>query len=75
MSRIADVFNLEKSLIKRVSLKDLHLRARRPQRGGLKINKAKEALDSAIISVDKGLDLFKKELNGLAIKGDKNETF
>jgi dTDP-4-dehydrorhamnose reductase len=75
VSRIADVFNLEKSLIKRVSLKDLHLRARRPQRGGLKINKAKEALDSAIISVDKGLDLFKKELNGLAIKGDKNETF
>jgi dTDP-4-dehydrorhamnose reductase len=40
VNKIANMFELDKSLMQRVKLKDLKLKARRPKKGGLKIDKA-----------------------------------
>lgn len=61
VSKISDVFNLEKSYIKRTTLKGLHLKAKRPPKGGLKIDKAERILDEKVMGLDRGLEIFKEE--------------
>lgn len=65
VNRIADVFNLDKALIERVKLKDLHLKAKRPGRGGLKVDKIKVSLGNILLDSARGLSIFKKEWESL----------
>jgi dTDP-4-dehydrorhamnose reductase len=58
---IADTFGLDKSLIEKVKLKDLHLRAPRPKRAGLKVDKIKKEIGTALLNCRDGLKLLKKE--------------
>ena len=62
VNKISDIFNLKKSLIQKVKLKDLHLKAKRPEKTGLKVDKIKKELDMLLYSCDKGLRLLKKEI-------------
>ncbi|MFA4992172.1 MAG: SDR family oxidoreductase [Candidatus Omnitrophota bacterium] len=59
---IADVFGLDRSLIERVKLTDLRLKARRPRVGGLKIDKVKKELRVKVDDYRKGLRALKKEI-------------
>ncbi|MFC1508548.1 SDR family oxidoreductase [Candidatus Omnitrophota bacterium] len=61
VNRIADIFNLEKSLINKVALNDLHLKAMRPPKGGLKIDKVRKIMNSSLMTMREGLTLFKAE--------------
>ena len=61
VSKISNVFGLDESNIKRTKLKDLHLKAKRPPRGGLKIDKAEKTLKKNIMGIDRELGLFKGE--------------
>jgi len=62
VNKIADVFDLDKRLIERVKLKDLKLIARRPKKGGLKIDKIKKEIRILPYSCEEGLKKFKKEI-------------
>ena len=62
VNKIADVFELDKALIQRVKLKDLKLKAKRPKKGGLKIDKACKALKVAPKNCEYYLKLLKEEL-------------
>lgn len=61
VNKIADVFELDKALIQRVKLKDLKLKAKRPKKGGLKINKIAGKIDCRLLSCVDGLKLFKED--------------
>jgi dTDP-4-dehydrorhamnose reductase len=54
-SKIADFFDYPKGLIERVSSDMIKQRARRPTRGGLKIDKAKKVLTTELLGLDRGL--------------------
>jgi len=62
VNKIADIFGLNKALIQRVKLKDLKLKAKRPKKGGLKIDKVKKEGISETYDCKTGLMLLKKEL-------------
>ncbi len=62
VNKISDVFNLKKSLIQKVKLRDLHLKAKRPKKAGLKIDKIRKELDLSLYNCDEGLKLLKKEI-------------
>ena len=57
--KIAEKFNLDQSLIKKVSTSELNLPAPRPLKGGLKIDKAKKLLATELLDVDKGLEFIR----------------
>jgi dTDP-4-dehydrorhamnose reductase len=60
--RIADVFNLDRSLITTITTPELKQLAPRPLRGGLNIAKAQTELGYSPIDLDASLQLMKKEL-------------
>ena len=60
--RIADVFNLDRSLITTITTPELNQPARRPLKGGLIILKAQTELGYSPINLDESLELMKKEL-------------
>lgn len=60
--RIADVFNLDRSLITTITTPELNQPARRPLKGGLIILKAQTELGYSPIDLDESLELMKKEL-------------
>jgi len=62
VNKIADIFKLDKSLIQRVKLKDLKLKAKRPKKGGLRIDKIRKTIDIAPGNCEHYLKLFKEEL-------------
>lgn len=62
VNKIANVFGLDKSLIGRVKLKDLKLKAKRPKRGGLRIDKVCETLKIAPKNCEYYLKLLKREI-------------
>ena len=59
--KIAEKFNLDQSLIKKVLTSELNLPAPRPLKGGLKIDKAKKLLKTELLDVEKGLEYLKKK--------------
>lgn len=61
VNKIADIFRLDKNLIVKVKLKDLRLKAKRPKRAGLRVDKAKSELDTPLYDCEKGLRLLKRE--------------
>jgi len=63
VNKIADIFGLDKNLIQEVKLKDLKLKAARPKKGGLKIDKAAEEIDCRLLSCTDSLELFREDLN------------
>nr|MBU1327712.1 SDR family oxidoreductase [Candidatus Omnitrophota bacterium] len=63
VSKITDVFKLDKSLIQRVKLKDLKLKAKRPEKGGLKTDKIRKEKICESYDCETGLALLKKELS------------
>ena len=58
--KIAEKFNLDQSLIKKVLTSELNLPAPRPLKGGLKIDRAKSLLKTELLDVEKGLEYLKK---------------
>jgi dTDP-4-dehydrorhamnose reductase len=54
--KIAEKFNLDQSLIKKILTSELNLPAPRPLKGGLKIDKAKKLLETELLDVEKGLE-------------------
>ena len=60
---IADVFNLDKSYIKRVSTKELNQRAPRPVKTGFDLTKSKNSLELPIYSFKERLQYFKNQLD------------
>ncbi|NQT75361.1 MAG: SDR family oxidoreductase [Candidatus Omnitrophica bacterium] len=68
VSKISEIFGLKKTLIKKVSLKDLHLTARRPLKAGLNTDKAGKFLGGLLIGVDKGIGLLKDEFHEIGYK-------
>ena len=62
VNKIADIFGLDKNLIQEVKLKDLKLKAVRPKKGGLKIDKITRDIDCRLLSCVDGLGLFKADL-------------
>ena len=60
VNKIADVFGLEKDLIQKVKLKDLKLKAKRPKKGGLKIDKILKEKIIDVYDCKTGLMLLKK---------------
>ena len=62
VNKIADIFGLDKDLIQEVKLKDLKLKAVRPKKGGLKIDKITGKIDCRLLSCVDGLGLFKEDL-------------
>ena len=61
VDKIADIFGLDKDLIIRVKLKDLHLKAKRPEKAGLKVDKIKKEIDTSLYNCDEGLKLLRKD--------------
>jgi len=59
--KIAEKFNLDQSLIKKVLTSELNLPTPRPLKGGLKIDKAKSLLKTELLDVEKGLGYLKKK--------------
>lgn len=59
--KIAEKFNLDQSLIKKILTSELNLPAPRPLKGGLKIDKAKSLLKTELLDVEKGLEYLKKK--------------
>ncbi len=57
--KIAEKFELDHSLIKKVLTAELDLPAPRPLKGGLKIDKAKKLLKTELLDVDRGLEYLK----------------
>lgn len=64
VNKIADIFSLDKNLIQRVKLDSLKLKAERPKKGGLRIDKVKKEKIADICDCKTGLMLLKKELKG-----------
>jgi len=62
MREITTVFNLDKNLIKLVKLKDLKLKAKRPLKGGLVIEKIKKEGITGEYDLRPGLEFMKKEM-------------
>lgn len=62
VSKIADVFGLDKTLMQKVKLKDLKLKAARPPKGGLRIDKIKKEKITSAYDCETGLKLLKEEL-------------
>ncbi len=62
--KIAQHFDLNKSLIKPVTTKDLEQKAARPLRAGLKIGKAQKILSTPFFSVEEGLTFLKEKIRG-----------
>lgn len=62
VNKIADIFMLDKNVIKRVKLKDLHLKAKRPKKAGLKVDKIKKEMDVPLYNCEDGLRLLKSEI-------------
>jgi len=62
VNKIADVFNLNKNLIQKIKLKNLKLIAKRPKKGGLKIDKISKDISITPGSCEHCLRLFKEEL-------------
>ena len=62
VNKIADIFGLDKTLIQKVKLKDLKLKAARPPKGGLKIDKIKKEKIVKAYDCYAGLALLKKEM-------------
>jgi dTDP-4-dehydrorhamnose reductase len=62
VNKIADIFGLDNNLIQRVKLKDLKLKARRPKKGGLKIDKVIKEKIAELYDCEEGLDMLKKEM-------------
>lgn len=62
VSNISDIFGLDRAFIKRVKLKDLHLKAKRPKKAGLKVDKIQKEVPLKLLDTREGLELFKKEL-------------
>lgn len=62
VNKIADVFELDKALIQRVKLKDLKLKAKRPKKCGLKIDKVCKTLKIAPKNCEYYLKLLKREI-------------
>jgi len=58
---ITEVFNLDISLIKKVTLDDLHLKANRPYKAGLKVERIKKTIDVRLLNCMEGLMMLKKE--------------
>ncbi len=63
VNNISDVFKLDKNLIQRVKLKDLKLKAERPKRGGLRMDRAKKEKITETYDCKAGLMLLEKELS------------
>jgi len=57
VNKIADIFGLDKTLIQKVKLKDLKLKAKRPKKGGLKIDKIKKENIVTLCNCEQGLKL------------------
>jgi dTDP-4-dehydrorhamnose reductase len=57
--KIAEKFNLDQSLIKKVLTSELNLPAPRPLKGGLKIDKVKNLLETKLLDIEKGLEYIK----------------
>jgi len=62
VNKIADIFTLDKSFIIRVKLKDLHLKAKRPEKAGLNADKLRKEIGSPLYGCDKGLKSLKREI-------------
>jgi len=62
VNKIADIFGFDKNLIQKVKLKDLKLKAVRPPKGGLKIEKIKKEKIIELYDCYTGLVLLKKEM-------------
>ena len=62
VNKIADMFELDKGLIQRVKLKDLKLKAKRPRKGGLKIDKICSIVEIKVNNVDYYLKLLKTDI-------------
>lgn len=62
VTKIADIFKLDKNLIQKVKLKDLKLKAKRPERGGLRINKVKKEKNIKVYDCKTGIILLKKQI-------------
>ncbi|MDP6686137.1 MAG: SDR family oxidoreductase [Candidatus Omnitrophota bacterium] len=60
--KIAKVFSLDKSLIEKVKLKDLRLKAKRPKLAGLKVDKIISETGLEMLDCDDGLERLKKDL-------------
>ncbi|MFA5389279.1 MAG: SDR family oxidoreductase [Candidatus Omnitrophota bacterium] len=63
VNKIADVFGLDKSLIQRVELKDLELIARRPKKGGLRVDKVMREKITVPYDCGTGLEFLKKDMD------------
>ena len=63
VNKIADIFGLDKNLIQRVKLKDLGLKAKRPKKGGLKINKVIKEKIAKPYDCETGLAFLKKDMS------------
>ena len=64
--KIAEKFNLDKSLIKSIKNEEMSWAAKRPQDSSLNISKAEEILENKPWDIEKSLELLKKELNNQA---------
>jgi len=63
VNKIADIFELDKGLIEKVKLKDLKLKAKRPKKGGLKINKIIKEKIAKPYDCKTGLAFLKKDMS------------
>ena len=63
ISLISDIFSLDKSLIQKLKLKDLHLKAARPRKAGLKIDKLVKEIKIKPLNCKDGLKLLRKEMS------------
>ena len=59
--KVAEIFNLDKSLIIPVDTKSLCQKALRPLKGGLKIDKAKKELKTRLLGIEEGLKIVKQQ--------------
>jgi dTDP-4-dehydrorhamnose reductase len=59
--KVAGKFNFDKNNILPTKTELLQQKAKRPQRGGLKIEKAQSVLETQLLSVDAGLDYIKQK--------------
>jgi len=60
--KVADKFNFDKTLISPTLTEILEQKAKRPHRGGLKIEKAQKILKTKLLSVDEGLEQVRQGL-------------
>ncbi|HAZ10466.1 MAG TPA: hypothetical protein DCY56_05100 [Candidatus Omnitrophica bacterium] len=63
VNKIADIFGLDKRLIQKVKLKDLKLKAKRPKKGGLKIDKVVKGKIAKPYDCKTGLAFLKKDMS------------